>query len=212
MVVSVSPAHTAVPSPVTAMAVGAVTSASSAHPAAAGCAGSAPAKRAKKVGALAHFAPPHRAASLQRPAPLLARACPGSSRYDGSNITGMRESEHAARSALRRVMTLIDYDPFSAEVLDDPYPVYERLREESPVHHLEKYGAYALSRFEDIWQATQSPALSVAGGITPSNLLLGHPPNTRMPSQMDPPRHTEIRRLVGPHFRPSAAAALWPRS
>ena len=43
----------------------------------------------------------------------------------------MREFEHAERSGLRGVAAVIDYDPFSPEVLDDPYPVYERLREES---------------------------------------------------------------------------------
>ena len=100
------------------------------------------------------------------------------------------------------------YDPYSDEALENPQPLYARLRAETPVLYLEEYDAWFLARFEDIWQATQSSTLSVAGGITPSNLLLGHPPNTRMPSQMDPPRHTEIRRLVGPRFRPSAASAL----
>jgi len=100
------------------------------------------------------------------------------------------------------------YDPYSDEVLENPQPVYARLRAEAPVLYLEAYDSWFLARFEDVWQATQSPLCSVAGGLTPSNLLLGSPPNTRMPSQMDPPRHTEIRRLVGPHFRPAAAAAL----
>ena len=88
--------------------------------------------------------------------------------------------------------------------------MYARLRRESPVLYLERYDAWFLARFEDVWQALQSPRLSVAKGITPSNLLLGQPPLDRMPSQMDPPRHTEIRGLVARHFRPGAAQELEP--
>ena len=47
---------------------------------------------------------------------------------------------------------VVDYDPFSDEALDDPNPIYKRLRTESPVHFLEKYDSWALTLFEDIWQ------------------------------------------------------------
>ena len=49
---------------------------------------------------------------------------------------------------------MIDYDPFSDEALADPYPIYRALRDESPVHFLEKYDCWALSRFEDIWRVS----------------------------------------------------------
>lgn len=103
---------------------------------------------------------------------------------------------------------MIDFDPYDEAFLDDPQPVYTRLREESPVHFVEGFGATFLSRFEDIWAATQSRRLSVAGGITPSQLLLGVPANPKMPSQMDPPRHTAVRAVLSPHFRPGAVARL----
>jgi hypothetical protein len=100
------------------------------------------------------------------------------------------------------------YDPYDDAVLEDPLPVYARLRRESPVLYLERYDAYFLARFEEVWRALQSPKLSVAKGITPSNLLLGAPPLDRMPSQMDPPRHSEVRGLVARHFRPTAVREL----
>ena len=103
---------------------------------------------------------------------------------------------------------MIDFDPYDEAFLDDPVPVYARLREESPVHFAARYGATFLSRFEDIWSATQSRKLSVAGGITPSQLLLGAPANPKMPSQMDPPRHTAVRAVLSPHLRPAAVARL----
>ncbi|MEZ4292211.1 MAG: cytochrome P450 [Myxococcota bacterium] len=101
---------------------------------------------------------------------------------------------------------MVEFDPYSEAFLDDPYPFYERLLAESPVHYHEALDATFLARFEDIWAATQSRNLSVAGGITPSQLLLGVPANPLMPSQMDPPRHTAMRAVLSPHFRPGAAA------
>jgi hypothetical protein len=32
----------------------------------------------------------------------------------------------------------------------DPFPSYRRLRDEAPAYFLEAYGAWALSRFEDV--------------------------------------------------------------
>jgi cytochrome P450 len=48
---------------------------------------------------------------------------------------------------------MVEYNPFSQEVMRDPHPVYARLRAEAPVYHIEEYDAWALSKFEDIWQA-----------------------------------------------------------
>jgi cytochrome P450 len=43
-----------------------------------------------------------------------------------------------------------EYDPFSAAFQADPYPVYRWMRDEAPVFHSEKWGTYALSRFDDV--------------------------------------------------------------
>ena len=47
---------------------------------------------------------------------------------------------------------MVDYDPFSPVAMQDPYPTYRELREHAPVYRLESYDAWALSRFEDVWQ------------------------------------------------------------
>ena len=98
-----------------------------------------------------------------------------------------------------------EFDPYSEEFLEDPRPSYEWLRENEPVYRHETLGAFFLSRFDDIWSATQSRKLSVARGITPSQLLLGAEANPLMPSQMDAPRHTQVRSVLSPHFRPAPA-------
>ena len=102
-----------------------------------------------------------------------------------------------------------DYDPFMLEVVEgDPYPIYRRLRERAPRFFIEEYGAWFFSTFEDVWNLTRSRDLSVAQGITPSQLLLGVPANNYMPSQMDPPQHTGYRALLNDLVKPAAARAL----
>ena len=98
---------------------------------------------------------------------------------------------------------MIAYDPFSDEVvLGDPHPLYERLRDEQPVYHLEKWHAYALSRFEDVWNACADPNFSVARGTAASQLLTGLQPVTPSLNHMDPPEHGRLRSRVRTHFLP----------
>ena len=42
---------------------------------------------------------------------------------------------------------MIEYDPFSETMRDDPFPVYAQLRAESPVHFVERPDAVALALF-----------------------------------------------------------------
>ncbi|RIL07951.1 MAG: hypothetical protein DCC71_01100 [Proteobacteria bacterium] len=105
---------------------------------------------------------------------------------------------------------MVHYDPFSAEVMEDPYPVYARLRAEAPVHFLEKYGAWALARFEDVWTLSSDPRLSVAQGTTPSQVLTKVQPVTPMLNLMDPPDHTRLRVKLRGFLLPRAIGALEP--
>jgi len=68
---------------------------------------------------------------------------------------------------------MVDYDPFGQEVIHgDPHPILRALRDESPHHYLERWDAWALSRFEDVWTAcTNTECFSSAEGTTSSHLL-----------------------------------------
>jgi len=108
---------------------------------------------------------------------------------------------------------LVDYDPFSEAILDDPFPVYRALREQSPVHYLPKYDCWALSRFEDVWAAGQDPVSFRSPG---PNLLSFELPEGMAPEfserssifGMNPPAHTELRRTFARHFTPGALRGL----
>jgi cytochrome P450 len=107
---------------------------------------------------------------------------------------------------------MIDYDPYSEEVIRDPYPIYARLREEAPCYHLPKWDAYALSRFEDIWNASMdAESYTAALGTTSSHLLTKVQPVTPMINLMDPPQHTILRSRISRFFSPGTVAKHEPQ-
>jgi hypothetical protein len=105
---------------------------------------------------------------------------------------------------------VIDYDPFAAEVIRDPHPVYRRLRAEAPLCWLPKYDAWAFARFQDVWDASSHPAFSTARGTTPAQVLTREQPVTPMLNVMDPPAHTQLRAAIRTCFLPRHVRALEP--
>ena len=104
---------------------------------------------------------------------------------------------------------MTEYDPFMALVIEgDPSPVYADLRAHTPRLFLERYNAWFFSTFEDVWNLEKERRLSVSGGITPSQLLLGAPANPLMVSQMEPPIHTPFRAALNELVKPSVAQKL----
>lgn len=97
---------------------------------------------------------------------------------------------------------MLEYDPFAPEIIrGDPHPVYRQLRDEAPAYYLEKWNAWALSRFDDVWNACMDQeAFSSAEGSTASHLLTKLQPVTPMLNMMDAPEHPRLRALVKPYF------------
>jgi hypothetical protein len=107
---------------------------------------------------------------------------------------------------------VVSYDPFSRDVLRDPYPFYRRLRDEAPACHLEKYDCWAISRFEDVWAISSDAArFSVARGTAPAQILTREQPVTPMLNSTDPPLHSRLRAAVRPAFLPKPLRDAEPR-
>ncbi len=107
----------------------------------------------------------------------------------------------------------VEFDPFSDEYFDDPTEVYRRLRDEAPVYHSERYGFYALSRFDDVVAAHRDwQGFSSAHGVDLSTLSTDPEliRSFRMIIMMDPPEHERFRKLVSRVFTPRAVTALEP--
>lgn len=104
------------------------------------------------------------------------------------------------------------YDPFSEELIrGGNYGIYRRLRDQAPVFYSEKWDCYALSRFEGVWEACQSPSISSASGTTLSHLLTKVQPLLPMLNSMDPPAHSTLRALLRKQFMPRRVKELAPR-
>jgi cytochrome P450 len=136
----------------------------------------------------------------------LARA-PGLGRLSGE------ESHHAhAHDRARHESQPLRYDPFEVGDMADPYPLYERLREEAPLYHHAAGDFWVLSRFDDVFRATRDfTSFSSARGLTfirDEMKLLGLAPTFIM---MDPPQHTALRRLISKGFTPDRVSAMEPR-
>src|SRR5436309_3517236 len=97
------------------------------------------------------------------------------------------------------------YDPFAADTVADPYPSYQRLRDEAPLYRQSSLRFWVLSRYDDVLAAARAHAsLSSAEGVIYTRQPLP------MMLTMDPPDHTRLRRIVARDFTPSAVAAWRP--
>jgi hypothetical protein len=109
------------------------------------------------------------------------------------------------------------YQLLDPEVLADPYPLYERLRTEDPVHWDPYLHAWVVTRYQDVIEVFQR--FSAARTPSPEKLAsLGleqlAPIGRVMGDQMlflDPPRHTRVRRLAAAAFTPKRVDGIRDR-
>ncbi|WP_051467937.1 cytochrome P450 [Actinomadura oligospora] len=101
------------------------------------------------------------------------------------------------------------YDPFDPAFQADPYPAYRRLRDDDPVHRHADPPFWALSRFEDVWEAVRDhETFSSARGLTFYEDEIGKLGLAPTMVMLDPPRHTVLRRLISHGFTPRRTAAM----
>jgi cytochrome P450 len=104
----------------------------------------------------------------------------------------------------------MEYDPYSYEIDEDPYPIYRQLRDEAPVYRNDRLDFYALSRYDDCLAAFLDwETYSSARGTVLE--LMDSPVVGPLMIFMDPPRQTRLRNLVSKAFTPRRIAALEPQ-
>ena len=104
------------------------------------------------------------------------------------------------------------YDPWDAELNADPYPMFQRLRDDAPLYYNEPHDFYALSRFDDVNRAlVDHETFSSAKGVVLEILKSGMeiPPGTLIFE--DPPIHDIHRNLLSRAFIPRKINALEPK-
>jgi cytochrome P450 len=105
------------------------------------------------------------------------------------------------------------FSPRSGASWRDPFPMYERLRDEDPVHHVAAGDYWVLSRFADVLAAARDAGtFSSAQGLTFTygDMERAGLSEVRPLVMLDPPEHTAFRRLVRRGFTPRAVATIEP--
>lgn len=91
-----------------------------------------------------------------------------------------------------------NYDHWASEHLMDPYPFYQRLRDEEPVSRSSNYGGFhVISRYEDVLFAAENTELftSTDGPGIPPAPMVG-----MIPIDVDPPEQRLYRAIINPAF------------
>jgi cytochrome P450 len=124
---------------------------------------------------------------------------------------------HNRAKPLEPYVRMTQYDLNSSEFLRNPYPVYDELRVNDPIHWSEENGYWMITRYADIISQVQNDNLS-------NNRIRAH--TGRMPQaakehfrpfftavnswmlMIDPPDHTRLRGLVNKAFTPGMLADI----
>ena len=106
------------------------------------------------------------------------------------------------------------YNPLSAQMAQNPYPDYARLRERSPVHRSRLLNAWVFSRYADVDTVLRNHRQFSSD---PAKRNLTHRQQAIVPARddytmllLDPPNHTRLRALVNKAFTRRAVNALEP--
>jgi len=94
---------------------------------------------------------------------------------------------------------VLDIDPFSTDVLNDPYESYAEIRDAGPVVYLQRYQSYGVGRHAEVREVLKDweTFSSALGGIGLGDI---RKPGAWRPAgpivEADPPNHTQARGLL----------------
>jgi cytochrome P450 len=114
-----------------------------------------------------------------------------------------------------------DYEDFCYQRLNDPYPLFARLREQDPVHWCEPMHMWLVTRYDDVRAALRDKEKRLSNSRRPMYTDPLLPENRASAAPMidhicrwllnvDPPDHTRMRRLVSLVFTPRMLQELKP--
>jgi cytochrome P450 len=105
----------------------------------------------------------------------------------------------------------IVYDPFDYSIDADPHPIWRRMRAEAPLYRNDEHDFWALSRFQDVLDASVDTATYSSAYGTVLDMMQDEPGQSPMMIFQDPPEHTRLRKLVSRAFSPRRISELEPR-
>jgi cytochrome P450 len=104
------------------------------------------------------------------------------------------------------------FNPMDPAFVADPYPTYQQLRAEDPVHH-SPLGFWVLTRYDDVIAALRDPRLAkeAIAAFVAARFGTAIPALGISMLDRDPPDHTRLRSLVSKAFTPRMVERLRPR-
>jgi cytochrome P450 len=105
-----------------------------------------------------------------------------------------------------------DWDHLDPRWVNDPYPIWDELRQRCPVAHTDRFGGvYLPTRYKDIRDVAYDTEHFSSRKVAVREV---HPPSDRgaPPITSDPPRHRLARMVLLPPFTPDAIEKLRPRA
>lgn len=104
----------------------------------------------------------------------------------------------------------LDIDPFGDDFLTDPYPSHDVLRDTAPVVFLERYGVWAMARYEHVHEALldhETFCSSRGAGLADFHMEKPwRPPSLLL--EADPPDHTSVRAPMSKVLSPRTVRTL----
>ena len=114
---------------------------------------------------------------------------------------------------------LVDIDPFSADVVQEPHEFFAALRREAPLYRMPHGGYFLISRYRDVRDTAMKPevyssnliAVLMQGLEVPELLAIeGGPERVDVLATADAPAHARQRKLSNKAFSMRRVAALEP--
>ena len=104
-----------------------------------------------------------------------------------------------------------DFDHLDPRWIENPYPIWQELRETCPIAHTERFrGVYFPSRYEDVRAVAYDTE-----HFSSRRVIVRENPPPRIPAPpitSDPPEHRPARMVLLPPFTPDAIRKLEPRA
>jgi len=108
---------------------------------------------------------------------------------------------------------VITFDPYSDEVMANPYPYYQDLRAAGPLVWIQKYGTYAVGSYNSVVRVlTDHESFCSSAGVGLTNFHTETP--WRKPSiilEVDPPDHSRTRKVFSRILSPRSLNRLRER-
>lgn len=118
------------------------------------------------------------------------------------------------------VQIALRYHPADPQLRQDPFPIYERMQNEDPVHWSDELRSWIVTRYDDVRQIALTPNMS-SDRLQPFYDALKDERRDILSGVMRylnlwlvfraPPEHTRVRKLLNAVFTPTLIASMQPQ-